>query len=119
MKKPNLRSVEEKQQLVLRQKNSGQTVQVFCKQNAIPEASFYKWRKQFQEDINNVSFIELKDTKQDTSTVFTKDTTTTEEPMDLSYGKFKLQIPVHFNQQQLHEILKVVNIRQQSKAKEA
>lgn len=109
MKKSNIRSVEEKQQLVLRQKNSGQTILAFCKENAIPEASFYKWRKRFQEDINKTSFIELKDLKHATSTGYLKDTPSTEEPMELSYGKFKLQIPVHFNQQQLHEILKVVN----------
>ena len=57
MKKSNIRSAEEKQQLVLQQKNSGQTIQAFCKENAIAEASFYKWRKRFQEDINNVSLI--------------------------------------------------------------
>jgi hypothetical protein len=36
------------QELIVQQEHSGLTVQAFCEQRGVTEASFYGWRKQFR-----------------------------------------------------------------------
>ena len=109
----NLERWQSWQDVIRRQEESGLSVAAFCREQQVPPASFFAWRKKLSEADQNVNAASGRDASHEVRAQFVPIAISPVPPSSANFeivepDGYRVVVPTRFDAESLREILRVL-----------